>query len=687
MKKREKGMERRHENYISIFLWVCLVVVLLFAGIGVASASKVTTNENGQIFVDGEPFFPIFISHCGWGYDETEEAISTVYADMKAAGFNTVRDCFSISSSGHLTDVTERSFRIANDNGLKVQLFLRNAYNRPDICSEAVNTYKSHPAAFSWEAIDEPTPSMIPWLEDMTANIKEWDPNHICHCNFASASWAYTPTGEEGLGEWMCADAYPIRDYYSPIDKYIYSVVPKFSAVYDSYDQKKPTAFWVQAVKKDTSMPTLEHQRFMTYVLIVHGATGIGFFSYEGANNYPELWASTKQIAGELNYLHDVLALGKTTETVSVSSVNVETWFRKVGNKGYLIAVNNQRYDIGEVTFTSPYYIHTAETLFETVSIKNVYGTSFTDTFDRLGVHVYELTLEEPTIVEEYIWIEGEDADTITSDFEIVSDASASNGKYLWVPEGVGFRASNGEATYTIPIDSPGDYVVWGNVIATTKGDNSLFAQFDDGFEALWTVGLSEDWQWSTVNHWGSGGEFSPEINPVIFNLPSGDHILKIKQREDGIKLDKLLITNDMSYTPQEDGQPTGTISGTVTDENGTAVEDATVTANGHSTTTDSDGGYTMTLPVGGGGGGSGSYIVTTSKEGYQSQSQGEVEVTADQTTTVNSALPLGEGATIPPLQNLTGRQMVYFIALVAVMWLIWGVMGKPKKKYKRRRR
>jgi len=85
----------------------------------------------------------------------------------------------------------------------------------------------------------------------------------------------------------------------------------------------------------------------------------------------------------------------------------------------------------------------------------------------------------------------------------------------------------------------------------------------DSGSEYLWTIALSENWQWDALNHWGSGEEFNPEIDPVIFNLSAGDHILKIKQREDGTKLDQLLITNNMSYVPGniEDTTPPAGIS------------------------------------------------------------------------------------------------------------------------------
>ena len=156
-----------------------------------------------------------------------------------------------------------------------------------------------------------------------------------------------------------------------------------------------------------------------------------------------------------------------------------------------------------------------------------------------------------------YIGLEAEAADIITSDFEIVNDTPAVGGNmYIQIPEGVGFRANDGEATYTISIDSSGDYIIWGKKIAATDNDNSFFVQIDDGTSHLFTTALSDDWQWDAVNHWGSGEEFNPEIDPVVFPLSAGEHTLRILQREDGAKLDKLLITNDTSYVPAENEAP-----------------------------------------------------------------------------------------------------------------------------------
>ena len=360
--------------------------------------SETTTNEKGQIFVDGKPFFPISISVAFWGGPYTEAHINPIFAELKAAGFNTIRDQNSINSNGYMS-FTDKIYTCAENNGLKVALLLRNGPNRPEIYKEAIGKYKASPAAFSWEVWDEPTANEIPDVELAYNRIQNVDTAHICYVIFMHASSAYYPNGTETWLDYATTVAFPIRAEYDPDDKYIQTVVTKFSRIFNAWGGKKPTSFIVQGMGAARSAghvaPTLEQERYMTYATIAKGATGIMWYNYDHAEDEPTLLQDIKQVAGELNYLHDALAQGHPTESVSVAGGEVLTRFHKVGNKGYLIAVNNELYDIGEVTFTSPYYIRTAKTLFEDTSIKDVNGTTFTDTFNRIGVHVYELTLEE----------------------------------------------------------------------------------------------------------------------------------------------------------------------------------------------------------------------------------------------------------------------------------------------------
>lgn len=146
----------------------------------------------------------------------------------------------------------------------------------------------------------------------------------------------------------------------------------------------------------------------------------------------------------------------------------------------------------------------------------------------------------------ENLWLEAEDADTIVNPFRVASDKSASGGKYICSPNGTGNEYTPGGtvmATYTVNISRAGVYILWGRVQARHGGDNSFFIQVDDNEDNLWEVEIGDPWHWDTVN--------DRDIrDPVRFILNPGVHTIRIKLREDGTKLDKLLLTNNADFVP-----------------------------------------------------------------------------------------------------------------------------------------
>ena len=92
-----------------------------------------------------------------------------------------------------------------------------------------------------------------------------------------------------------------------------------------------------------------------------------------------------------------------------------------------------------------------------------------------------------------------------------------------------------------------GVYLIWGRVKAGVD-DDSFHVTIDENYEeaAQWDTvrrTSSEPWRWDAVNDRGVG-------DPALFFIEEGEHILHVKQREDGTQIDKILITNDFDYTP-----------------------------------------------------------------------------------------------------------------------------------------
>jgi hypothetical protein len=81
-------------------------------------------------------------------------------------------------------------------------------------------------------------------------------------------------------------------------------------------------------------------------------------------------------------------------------------------------------------------------------------------------------------------------------------------------------------------------------VFAINTGADSFFVSIDGGDYALWDTKRAETWVWDQVSN-------RNVANLVIYYLEAGEHTLIIKQREDGTKIDSILITKDLEYAPE----------------------------------------------------------------------------------------------------------------------------------------
>ena len=135
-----------------------------------------------------------------------------------------------------------------------------------------------------------------------------------------------------------------------------------------------------------------------------------------------------------------------------------------------------------------------------------------------------------------YTWLEPE-CGTVGSNWEIVADTSASNDTYVTIRSGLNSTTNppSGDSTaITIPfeVDTSTSYQVKARVNCANGDDDSFWVKLDDG-DFITANGLTTTgWQWVSLT---SG------------SLDSGSHTLTITYREDGAKLDKIVVTNSFS--------------------------------------------------------------------------------------------------------------------------------------------
>lgn len=121
----------------------------------------------------------------------------------------------------------------------------------------------------------------------------------------------------------------------------------------------------------------------------------------------------------------------------------------------------------------------------------------------------------------------------------------ASGRKYLDIPQRKSpaedeVAVRTGKATYVFEVDTDGEYVLWCRVWWTDECSNSFSVRLDGG--PPFTIG-----QDASFGNWHWVGT-APGLKQL--RLASGSHALDILEREDGVKLDQILLTPDKAYVP-----------------------------------------------------------------------------------------------------------------------------------------
>jgi hypothetical protein len=126
-------------------------------------------------------------------------------------------------------------------------------------------------------------------------------------------------------------------------------------------------------------------------------------------------------------------------------------------------------------------------------------------------------------------------------------------GRYVTVASGFNSQSAppgaEGMASYHFSVDNAGTYRIWGRVIAPTPNDDSFWVRMEKAGTpgstlVRWNdITPGNNWHWTLVVNDG-------ETAPKQFNLATGEHDLQVSYREDGAKLDVLVVTSDPGFNP-----------------------------------------------------------------------------------------------------------------------------------------
>jgi hypothetical protein len=110
------------------------------------------------------------------------------------------------------------------------------------------------------------------------------------------------------------------------------------------------------------------------------------------------------------------------------------------------------------------------------------------------------------------------------------------------------YTATSPELQYAINFTTTGTYTVWIRGYAPAASGDSLYVALDNKPPTILTGFAPRSWSWASRRNETFGGTVSFTITKP------GLHTLRLWQREDGLQLDRIVLTTDSNYNPTGNG-------------------------------------------------------------------------------------------------------------------------------------
>jgi hypothetical protein len=112
------------------------------------------------------------------------------------------------------------------------------------------------------------------------------------------------------------------------------------------------------------------------------------------------------------------------------------------------------------------------------------------------------------------------------------------------------YTTTSPELQYTINFTNTGVYTVWLRGHSPNGAGDSIYVGLDNQPAVVLTGLAPQAWSWATKRTSEPGGAMTITVTEP------GLHILRIWQREDGLRLDRIVLTTDDGYNPDGSGPP-----------------------------------------------------------------------------------------------------------------------------------
>lgn len=141
-------------------------------------------------------------------------------------------------------------------------------------------------------------------------------------------------------------------------------------------------------------------------------------------------------------------------------------------------------------------------------------------------------------------------SDAVPSGTEFIKGASGET--YLEIPEGRGNppKVTNGKATIAVEVPKDGAYMLWARVWWEGECSNSFSVKIDDNAPILFGEdGTFKAWHWV---------KFPVARTAKPIQLAKGPHTIVFMNREDGVRIDQVVLCADRRWVPVDIEQVTG---------------------------------------------------------------------------------------------------------------------------------
>jgi len=364
-------------------------------------SGTVAYDDKGILYKNGEPFFPVGM------YYIKDQLGNGLLEEYVKAGFNTIVLGWT-NDQGYVTALDELGkqginllLEIQNESGansLMARYDSSNANDKADIerqfmeqVAKIVKTVAASKPSnlLGWYVRDEPTLEVLPFVKKTAQAVSDNDLRHptlVVPCH----SIVFKPYA--GVVDMLMPDAYPGFPGGA-----VTKVSDFIDAGWDATKGRKPVMIALQSFHEPgAEMPSCEELRCMTYLSIVHKASGIFYFSYSYngpmREKFPNQWTELKKLASEIKMLGPaVLDRESVTSFVQSGEKSLQIHTRIVEYKDtvYLIAVNTKREQVGDIKWQIRGLKNAElEVLGENRTVK-VKREFVKDNFKPLEVHVY----------------------------------------------------------------------------------------------------------------------------------------------------------------------------------------------------------------------------------------------------------------------------------------------------------